>query len=431
MMTDNISFIGLGKLGLPLATNFAKNGVKVLAIDINKKNIDLLKQKISPFFEPNLQQNINESFENISFSTENTNITNTDMTVVLVNTPSKEDGSFSNEYIFNCLENICESLLKNKKTKHDFIISSTVMPGSFSTFIKFIEQKMSWKLNKQFSLAYVPDFVALGNVVKDFENPDMLIVGCSNEQFGEKVSNLYKRQLKNNCKVCFMTLEEAEIAKVSLNAYICTKISFANFLANFCEKTPNTNVDNITNAIGIDKRISPYYFKGALSFGGTCFPRDTWAFIKASEKVGLNAEHIKSAQNINLLQDESLLQKILLMPEKKVSIFGLGFKNNTPVITEASSIKLISELLKRRYEIHVYDPIEEAQKNTQEMFGNSIKYYNNFIDCFLATKQLVIINPYKEFKILEEKVTEQNIILDCWRAFNFKKATVITIGVGK
>ena len=426
---NEISFMGLGKLGLPLATNFGKNGVRVYAIDVNEKNINLLKNKVAPFFEPNLQENIDKSYENMDYNTNASGISRTNNTIILVNTPSKEDGSFSNEHIYSCLKSICEQLKKNNKQNYDFIISSTVMPGSFKQFTKFIEQEMSWTLGKQFNVAYVPDFVALGNVVKDFENPDMLIVGCNKIEFGEQVSLLYKRQLKNECRVCFMTLEEAEIAKVSLNAYICTKISFANFLANMCEKTENTNVDNITSAIGLDKRISPHYFKGALSFGGTCFPRDTWAFIKASEMSGLNAEHIKAAQNINKLQDDKLLKKVLSLPDKKISIFGLGFKTNTPVITESSSIKLIEKLIEKNYDIHVYDPVIEAQENTKNLFGDKIKYYDNFIDCFYASKQLVVVNYYKEFKVLEDRATKENIILDCWRSFDFKNANVIKIGV--
>jgi UDPglucose 6-dehydrogenase len=166
-----------------------------------------------------------------------------------------------------------------------------------------------------------------------------------------------------------------------------------------------------------------------LSFGGTCFPRDTWAFIKASEKIGLQAEHVKAAQNINALQDSYLLQKVLSFPFKEVSILGLGFKNNTPVITESSSIKLIENLIDRDYKINVFDPVEEAMENTRQIFGDKLIYHPNFIDCFNSSKQLIILNPYKEFKILENLVDDDNFVLDCWRSYEFKKGKILSVGV--
>jgi len=417
-VNKKISFIGLGKLGLPLATNFAKNNIDVQAIDINPYVVDCLNNNKAPFFEPHLQKNIEQAKDNISYSLSYDDIEKTDTTVILVNTPSnKKDGSFSNLYIEKTLETTCNKI-KNKKEYHLFIISSTVMPRSIDdSFIPLIDSITGWELNVNYGICYVPDFVALGTVIRDFENPEMLIVGESSKKAGDLALTYYTRIHKNKPPIKRMNLIEAEIAKVSLNAYICTKISFSNFLTSVCEFYENANVDNITEAIGIDKRIGKHYFKGGLPFGGTCFPRDTWAFIKMSKNIGLSASHVRAAEKINQNQYEKIKNKIIQLDPDSVSILGMGFKNNTPVVTESTGFKLIRDLLKKNIKVHVYDPIEEAIKNTQLVHGDKIKYYKNYEDCVKVSKFCVIINMYDEFESLEKNLCDDHVVFDCWRSF--------------
>jgi len=273
-----ISFIGLGKLGLPLSTNFAKNGNKVIAIDKNKSLINKLQNNVCPWYEEGLENNILKSSSNIEYTTNYDKVHETDVTIILVNTPSnKKDGSFSNLYVEQSIEEVSNQLKKHNKKNHLFILSSTVMPTSIkNSFIPLIENITNWKLNDDFGFCYVPDFVAIGKVINDFENPDFLLVGQSNEHYGKMTEELYKTIILNDCETSKLTLPEAEMCKVSLNAYITTKISFANYLGLLCEKIdPTINVDNVTNTIGKDKRIGNKYFKSGTSYGGTCFPRDT------------------------------------------------------------------------------------------------------------------------------------------------------------
>lgn len=332
---NKVSFIGLGKLGLPLATCMAKNGVKIIGLDVNKEVIENLNNIKAPFYETDLQKNIELAKDNAVYSLNYELVKDTNTTIILVNTPSnKKDGSFSNLYIEQALTEVCKKI-KHKNTYHLFVISSTVMPGSIQdNFIPLIENNTGWELNNQYGLCYIPDFVALGTIIKDFENPEFVVLGQSDEKAGDKAIEIYSKVFVNNPTIKRMSLIEAEISKISLNAYICTKISFSNFLTRVCEKFENVNIDNITESIGIDKRISPYYFKGGLSFGGTCFPRDTWAFMKMSEKLGMKAYHIEAAEKINQEQDRHLLDKVLktILDNKlstEISILGLGFKNNT------------------------------------------------------------------------------------------------------
>lgn len=372
MNTKKIALFGLGKLGLPLALVLSKY-YKVLGIDVDSKKIENLKNKISPFFEPQMNQYLEENIKNINFlNLEDYNIDDFDIAIILVNTPSNSVGEFSNNYIFDVVRDLSEKLKKSDKKDFLFILSSTVMPGSHFQIIEEIEKISGRKLNETFGFTYIPDLVALGNVINDFENPDLLIVGESNDKYGEVASELYYTFIKNNAPCVRMKLIEAEITKVSLNAYITMKISFANFIGNVSEKF-NCNPNNITKALGYDRRISPYYIKSGLPFGGTCFPRDTWAFIKMSDNIGLDAVHIKASQKINEIQHENLLEKVKDYKDKKIGIFGLSFKPKTSVTTESAGHMLYENLKSRGYDVVACDELVD----TDYTFENVLDFLND------------------------------------------------------
>ena len=213
-MKYDISFIGLGKLGLPLATNFAKRGKKVVGIDLNENLLKTLNNGNAPWIEEGLQDNITKSTDNIIYTNSYSKVSDSEFSIILVNTPSKEkDGSFSNEYVISSLTAICNELVSSGKTSHNFILSSTVMPGSiYGEFIPLIEGITGWKLGNQFNFAYVPDFVAIGSVIKNFHQPDFVLIGSNDREFGDKVFLLYARQLQNTPPTSFVNLKEGELA---------------------------------------------------------------------------------------------------------------------------------------------------------------------------------------------------------------------------
>jgi len=307
------------------------------------------------------------------------------------------------------------------------------MPGSIvNNFIPLIENVTNWKINERFGVCHLPDFVKLGSVIDDFEKPEMVVLGESNQKAGNIAEKLYYKIIKNNSPVHRLTLPEAEIAKISLNAYITMKLSFANFLGNICERVDNTNVDNITGAMGADKRISPYFIKSGLSFGGTCFPRDTWAFIKFSNKLGLDAVHINATQEINEYQDRHLFRYITKFEKQKISILGLSFKPNSPVVTESASIKLVERLVDNGKEVYVYDPL--CMEQVKDIFGNKIKYCSSAKECIEKTEIAVVALQYKEFKEISDLWTEKEnfILIDCWRYLDntkYRKINYYAMGI--
>ena len=399
MRTNKISLVGLGKLGLPLLSTFAKNEQKIIGVDVDTAKIELLKNNQLPFYETNLKEYLISGRNNIDYATDFKQITDeTDVAIILVNTPSDEKGEFSNKYVYDAITNICGSLNKSNSDDFLFILSSTVMPGTHKKIINLIESITGRKLNENFGIVYIPDLVALGSVIKDFENPDVIILGESDSKSGKIAEKLYSKILKNNPPVIKMSLIDAEITKVSLNAYITMKISFANFIGNISEKF-GANHGNITKALGYDRRISPYYIKSGLSFGGTCFPRDTWAFIKMSENVGLDAIHIKSSQIINENQNTYLYDKVKNYQDKKIGIYGLSFKPNTYVTTESPGNILYEKLLNENFDVCYYDELIMSQ------------YTNNFNKFIGDCEVLVITHDTNKFSNLTLK---NKIIINPW-----------------
>ena len=194
MNTDVISLIGLGKLGLPLLSTFAYNGQKIIGIDVDQNKISILKKNELPFYETNLKEYLIGGRENIEYSFSFKEVVDaTDVAIILVNTPSDENGEFSNRYIYSALDDICNALNNSNKKDFLFIISSTVMPTSLEKIIHKIEKNTNRKLNEDFGIVYIPDLVALGSVIKDFENPDVVILGESSSKYGDIAIEIYSK----------------------------------------------------------------------------------------------------------------------------------------------------------------------------------------------------------------------------------------------
>ena len=272
-----ISFIGAGKLGLPLASILAKNN-KILLIDKNKNLISALTEKKYHFNEKDLNQLLNNNYSNfIDFTSSYEHIfSKTTHTIILVNTQLGSDG-YSDELVLDVINELCTFYKEDIKKRHHFILSSTVLPGTINKLINVIEESTGKKYIEDFDFSYVPDFVKLGSVINDFKNPEFFLIGTKTNNAFEEVLQIWENVHENNTPIKKLSLEETEIAKVSLNAYIVNKISFANFLQLICD---NLDIDakNITDVIGLDSRIGNKFFSPGAPYGGTCFPRYSLAF---------------------------------------------------------------------------------------------------------------------------------------------------------
>lgn len=440
--TDRVSVVGLGKLGFGLALSFAGRGFNVIGVDTNKKVIDTIKRGRSHIVEPNVEDVLRKVKNRFHVTADHREaIKESDATFILVATPSDSNGNFSNSYVEDALKSLAQSFGESKKKYHLFIVSSTVMPGSIhERLIPIIERYSGRKLNEDFGVCHVPDFVALGSVIDDFQNPDFVLIGESDSRAGQYAEALYRRMVRNDPPFHRLSIVNAEIAKVALNTYITMKISFANLLGHVCENVPGGDADYVTRAIGSDRRIGHHYFKTGLSFGGTCFPRDTKAFISFAKKVGADPRVIHAVHTNNDVHHDRLLklveEHLKKDKSKKVTILGLAFKPNTAVVEASPAIELIERLLLRQKDalITVYDPL--ANSEARRVFGSRIRYASTLGRALRASPLWVVMTPDKMFKEMSPSVIlRPTTIIDCWRILRdrFEKEPRVTyraLGVG-
>jgi len=318
-------------------------------------------------------------------------IEETEATIILVNTQLGDHG-YSSDFVESALTDIALNLRKSEKEYHLIVLSSTVLPGTINKLIKLVEKISNRKYQEGFGFSYVPDFVRLGNVIEDFKNPEFFLVGANNLEDAAKTQSIWYQFHENNPPKKILTLEEAEIAKVALNAYIVNKITFANFLGQLCDGIENVDVHNITNVIGLDKRISPYFFGYGTPYGGTCFPRDTSAFIKFSKDKKKTAKNLIFAEEVNEMVYNSILDKV--KKYNRIGILGISFKPNSPVTIGSPSVRLIRDLLRIDNVINGHDFLPETFDN----LDYRINAYKSVQKCIDDSDAVVIMHPNKKYK---------------------------------
>ncbi len=401
---NKLSVIGLGKLGVCSAACFASKGFDVIGVDINKRFVDAVNNGIAPVYEPGLQELMDSSRDRLRATQDyDEAIRSSDITFLIVPTPSRGDGDFSDRHLKDALLSLSSALVNISKKYHIFVIVSTVSPGTVEeSLIPLIESTSGKKLNKDFGVAYNPDFIALGSIISDFLNPDMIIIGESDDKVGSILEGIHRDLVDNRPNIHRMNMYNAELAKISLNAYCTVKITFANVLAEICEKMPGGDAEVLTNALGDDTRIGHKYLKGGLSYGGPCFPRDNRAFAFSAAKFGTRNVLAGKTDEINDYQrNERIPQKITeILEEKKTSklaVLGLTYKKDTTLVEESAAISIIKSLSTKGVSFTVYDPagMEEAKIVFKDL--RNIKYANSAMECINGNTVCFIATPWDEF----------------------------------
>jgi len=427
-MNPSVSIVGLGKLGLGLASVFADAGFQTLGVDVNPELVDKINAADGSGFEKEINELVCRYGGKSLMATDSHEraIRETTVTYLLVATPSNDDGHFSNTYLEQAFRSLAESLAGDSKPYHLFVVGSTVTPRAIEDFlIPLIESRSGRKLNEGFGVCYVPEFVALGAVVKGFCKPDLVIIGESDERAGQQVEAIHRKVCGSSPAIRHMSIRNAEIAKVALNVFLTLKISFGNTIANLCERIPGADPDVIADAIGCDRRISPHYLRGGLSYGGPCFPRDTRALSALSRDHGYSPILVDATEKVNAFQDERLLENVIRAhqdaPELPVGILGLSFKPDTSVITGSTSLKLAGALVQQKIPVVVFDPLCLTQ--VRSLFSDRIQYAESAADCIARSGLCVIANPERTYKEAIERFqpSEPKIVLDCWRLLDRSK----------
>ena len=419
-MKQKISVIGLGKLGASMAAAFAHRGYEVIGVDVNEKSIEAVNDGRAPVQETNLDELIRSNRERIRATASHEEaILNSDISFVIVPTPSDERGAFSLQYAAWAFREIGKALAK-KKSYHNVVLTSTVLPGSSrQALIPVLEKESGKKAGKDFGFCYSPEFIALGSIIRDFLNPDFTLIGEYDEKCGAQLEALYSEVMENGAPSARMSIENAELTKISVNTFVTTKITFANMLAEICEKLPGGNVDVVTRALGMDSRIGRKYLTGALGYGGPCFPRDNVALTFIAEQLGVEATLAATTDSMNRAVAGKVVERLqpLIRENATIAVLGLSYKPFSHVTEESQALFIAQALSKRGARVVGFDPLA-GEMALNDLYGQ-IVVLDSIEKCLQQADAVLIATPDPAFKDLKAADFRQDLaevlVIDFWR----------------
>ncbi|MEZ6139790.1 MAG: nucleotide sugar dehydrogenase [Zavarzinella sp.] len=437
-MITNVAVIGLGKLGASMAAGMASRGFNVVGVDISQHAVDAVNAGKAPVQETGLAEMISANQERIRATMSHEEaICGSDISFVIVPTPSDERGSFSIQYAAYAFREIGKALAKHPGY-HVVVLTSTVLPGSTRyALLPILEKYSGKKCGPDFGLCYSPEFIALGTVIRDFLNPDFYLIGEFDQKSGDYLEELDRKVCMKEPICRRMTIENAEIAKIALNSYVTMKISFANMLADLCERVPGGDVDAVSDAIGTDTRIGRKYLTGGLGFAGPCFPRDNVALSYFARQLGSECGLLEKNDHYNRNLSQRFVEKIQPYIKKgsTVAILGLAYKPLSHVIEESQGIFLARALSDAGMRVIGYDPL--AYEGAKSALQYRTLVTDDIQACLQDADIILVTTPDKIF--LETPVetyfgkSKEITVIDFWRFLKDKFAhqpgvTYIPIG---
>ena len=413
-----ISVLGLGKVGITLAACFRAAGNKVTGVDVDASLVDALNRGAFRTQEPGILDRLTASCsgEFTAITEAARAVCESEVTFVIVPTPSNTLGGFSLQYIFRACDQL-GAALRNKAGGHTVAIVSTVLPGSSDArIIPRLEQASGRSVGAGLGYCYNPSFIALGEIVKGIEHPDYLLIGESDPASGEIVLAAHRTVTRNAAPIARMSPVEAEITKIASNTHETMRVSFANMLFSICSEVPGANVDRITEALA--HRMGRRFFKGAVPYGGPCWPRDNVALTAFMDAIGAPARLPQAVDLFNAEHARYLLRKILSLTAmgQTVGIIGLAYKPGTPSTERAFGIDLATWLAKEGRRVTGWDPLamEEAKCAT----GGVIDFAPTPEACIRDSQVAVIVNPLKELSSIDWSAAQETTVVDCWRCLS-------------
>ena len=431
---SSVSIFGLGKVGHTLAACLAVAGHNVVGCDPLDEVVDAINARRHDTGEPGVAERmaqLDQSRLRATTSSEDA-VLNSDTSIVIVPTPSNVLGGFSLRYVLRVCREVGVAL-RRKKAEHTVAVASTVLPGaSESSVIPALEAASGRNIGDGLGYCYNPSFIALGEVVKGLETPDYALIGEADRTSGDRLDALHKSMIRNNAPVVRMKLIEAEIAKIACNTHETMRVSFANMLFSLCAEVPGADVDKITGALAY--RMGQRFFKGAVPYGGPCWPRDNRALAVFMDAVGVPSLMPRTIDQINAEHAQYLLRKILSATQagEAVGLLGLSYKPGTPVIERSFGIDLAGWLASEGRRVVCWDPLAMAE--ARKVLDGAITYAASAEDCLLQSCVAIIINPMKDFASIDWSAAAKTCVLDPWRclapAAARKIGTYLALGQG-
>jgi UDPglucose 6-dehydrogenase len=431
----NICVVGTGYVGLVTGACFAEFGLKVICVDKDAKKIDDLSKGIIPIFEPGLEELVKRNLKDgrLYFTTDLADAIRRSLGIfIAVGTPSKEDGSADLSYV----EDVARSIAENMNGYKVVVTKSTVPVGTGERIRKIIRENQKGKAH--FDIVSNPEFLREGAAIEDFMRPNRVVIGAESDHAIAIMRDLYSPLYLIETPVVVTDIKTAEMIKYASNAFLATKVSFINEIANICEKV-GADVHMVAKGMGLDNRIGSKFLHPGPGFGGSCFPKDTSAIVNIAKEHGYDFEIVKAVIKVNKRQRALMVEKIKKqtgeLKDKWIGILGLSFKPNTDDMRDAPSVSIIKGLQKEGAKVRAYDPaaMEEAKK-----FLDDIEYCNDPYSVAEGSDALVILTEWNQFRNLEinkiKGLLKKPVVIDLKNIYDPKKMKEMGIrytGVGR
>ena len=396
-----LCMIGTGYVGLVSGVCFSDLGNDVICVDRDINKIENLKKGIIPIYEPGLDELVLKNYKNkrLKFSTDlKDSIVKSDIIFICVGTPTKKNGSAADlSQVFNVANEIRSSI-----TKYKIIITKSTVPVTTGDDIeKIISQKV---LKKLFSVVSNPEFLREGEAIRDFIYPDRVVIGTNDKKSNKILKTLYSPLISKGAKYVSCSRRASELTKYASNAFLATKITFINELANLCEKI-DVNIEDISIGMGLDKRIGGRFLRAGPAYGGSCFPKDTKAIATTADKFNTNLSVIKSVIKSNENRSSLLLKRVFnilngKIKNKKICFLGVTFKANTDDMRDSSSLSMIPSLIKKGAKINYFDPTGKKD-NFKKL--NNLTFSKNINEAIKYSDLIIIHTEWNDFKSINFK----------------------------
>ncbi|HVH15544.1 MAG TPA: UDP-glucose/GDP-mannose dehydrogenase family protein [Candidatus Angelobacter sp.] len=440
--TPSVSVIGMGYVGLCTAATFASRGIPTIGIDIDETRIAQIRKGQAPIHEPQLDQMLNKAVKRKLLDATNdiSRAADADTSFLTVGTPSQPDGSIDLSFVKKATEDL-GTALQSKQGYHLVVVKSTVIPGTTNNTVKpVLEQSSGKNVGPGLGLCANPEFLKEGTAINDALHPDKIVIGSNDKKSADQLTRLYRKFYRSRLPPIIATSPEtAELVKYSSNAFLATKVSFINTIANIAQQIPGVDVNRIAEAIGHDPRIGPLFLKAGPGYGGSCFHKDLQALIRFSRQYGYDPVLLLSSEEANEEQANRVvaLSKKLVgsLEAKRIAVLGLAFKKDTDDIREAASVRVIHLLRAKGAKVVAYDPM--AMPNFENLFGNIIELAKSPQSALKGAECAIVMTEWDEFKKLKAKdylayMSEPNVIdaRRIYRPEQYRELNLLGIGLG-
>jgi len=398
----NVCVVGTGYVGLVTGACFAEFGVRVVCADNNEQKIAALNQGKIPIYEPGLDTLVarNEAAGRLSFTTDTAQAVRDSLVVfIAVGTPPREDGSTDLRYV----EAVAREIGRSMDGYKVVVTKSTVPVGTSAKVKKWIEDELAKAKKKvHFSVASNPEFLREGAAIQDFLKPDRVVIGCEDEEAMAILKDLFRPLYLISAPFVVTNIPTAELTKYAANAFLATKISFINEMANLCEKIGG-DVHDIARGIGLDGRIGQKFLHAGPGYGGSCFPKDTSSAAHFARELGSPLEIVEAVIRVNELQRARMVEKIVATLDgsvdgKRIGVLGLSFKPETDDMRDAPSVDILRALIERGAQVQAYDPA--AMEHTAKILPEVRLCASEYEAC-QGADALVIITEWNQFRMLD------------------------------